>query len=161
MAPHTSNWDFIVGVGGLFALDIDAHWFGKESLFHGPLGWMMRRLGGRPVRRDTPDGVVAEMAAAVRAEPKFLLALAPEGTRRQVDEWRTGFYHIARAADVPVVPVWFDWSRRVIGVHAPLRMTGALDADLRQLRALYHPAMARNPAGFWRDAPRDAPPGLP
>lgn len=152
VAPHTSNWDFPVGVAALFAIDLQAHWFGKDSLFHGPMGTIMRLLGGRPVRRDPPEGVVAEMAAAVAAAPHFVIALAPEGTRRQVDHWRTGFYRIAEAADVPIVAVSFDWSRREIGIHPPMRATGNLQADVAALQALYEPRMARHPGGFWVSA---------
>ena len=149
VAPHTSNWDFFVGVAALFALDLEAHWFGKDSLFRGPVGTVLRMLGGRPVHRETPEGVVAEMAAIVRAEPEFILALAPEGTRKRVEPWRTGFYRIAEAANVPVVAVWFDWSRREIGIQPPLRVTGNLAADVGALQALYRPEMARDPQGFW------------
>jgi 1-acyl-sn-glycerol-3-phosphate acyltransferase len=149
VAPHTSNWDFPVGVAALFALDLDAHWFGKDSLFHGPMGKILRMFGGRPVRRESPEGVVAEMAAAVRAEPHFILALAPEGTRKKVAHWRTGFYRIAEAAGVPVVPVWFDWSRHEIGFHPPICMSGNLESDVAALQALYRPEMARKPIGFW------------
>ena len=149
VAPHTSNWDFHVGVAALFALDLQAQWFGKDSLFREPMGTILRMLGGRPVHRDTPEGVVAEMAAIVRAERQCILALAPEGTRKKVDHWRSGFYRIAQAAGVPVVAVWFDWSRREIGINAPMRMTGDLHADVAALQALYRPDMARNPAGFW------------
>ena len=149
VAPHTSNWDFPVGVAALFALDLDAHWFGKESLFRGPMGFALRLLGGRPVRRDTPDGVVAEIATAVAAAPRFVIALAPEGTRRQVDHWRTGFYRIAEAADIPIVAVSFDWRHREIGIHPPFRATGNLLDDVAALQALYEPGMARYPSAFW------------
>jgi len=149
VAPHTSNWDFPVGVAALFALDLDAHWFGKDSLFREPMGTILRMFGGRPVRREMPEGVVAEMAAAVRAEPQFILALAPEGTRKRVDHWRTGFYRIAEATGVPIVPVWFDWSRREIGINPPIRVSGNLASDVAALQALYRPEMARNPKGFW------------
>jgi len=149
VAPHTSNWDFPVGVAALFALDLEAHWFGKDAIFREPFGTILRMFGGRPVHRETPEGVVAEVAAAVRAEPQFVLALAPEGTRKQVDHWRTGFYRIAEAADVPVVPVWFDWSRREIGLNAPIRVTGNFASDVAALQALFRPEMARNPKGFW------------
>jgi 1-acyl-sn-glycerol-3-phosphate acyltransferase len=149
VAPHTSNWDFPVGVAALFALDLEAHWFGKDSLFREPMGTILRMLGGRPVHRETPEGVVAEMAVSIRAEPQFILALAPEGTRKKVDHWRTGFYRIAQAADVPIVAVSFDWSRREIGINAPMRASGDLASDVAALQALYRPEMARHPEGFW------------
>lgn len=151
VAPHTTNWDFIVGLFAKFALALEVHWFGKESLFHGPLGRFMRIIGGRPVKRETSEGVVAEVAAMFAAEKRFLLALAPEGTRKRVTHWRTGFYHIAVAAGVPIVPVAFDWSRREVVIFAPFRPTGDVDADLAALRALYRPEMAFDPRGFAPD----------
>lgn len=148
VAPHTSNWDFFVGVFLMFALDIEVHWFGKESLFRGVPGAMLRKLGGRPVRRDASEGVVSEMAAIVRSEPKFILAIAPEGTRKRVAQWRTGFYHIAEAADVPMLPVWFDWSRRVVGFGPLVHASGDLAGDVAAIQSLYRSDMARHPEGF-------------
>ena len=150
VAPHTSNWDFFAGLWALFALDLKSHWFGKASLFRPPLGWLMRAINGRPVKRDTPEGVVAEMAAVVRAEEQFVLTITPEGTRKSVDHWRSGFYHIALAAHVPIVPVIFDWSRREIRITAPIYPSGNLGADVGVMQSLYHPEMARHPEGFWR-----------
>jgi 1-acyl-sn-glycerol-3-phosphate acyltransferase len=149
VAPHTSNWDFIVGVFAMFALDLEIHWFGKDTLFRWPLGPVLRRLGGQPVRRDTPEGVVAEVSAEVRNAPQFILALAPEGTRRRVNNWRTGFYRIAESAGVPIVPVWLDWSRREIGIGQPVHPTGDLMGQVSALQAQYRPEMARHPDGFW------------
>lgn len=157
VAPHTSNWDFPVGVAALFALDLQAHWFGKESLFRPPMGAVLRLIHGRPVRRDVPDGVVAQMAAAVRSEPEFVLAIAPEGTRSSVDHWRSGFYRIAEAAGVPIVPVSFDWSRREIGINAPVYPSGNFESDIAAMQALYRPEMARHPSGFWRPRAVSAP----
>ena len=150
VAPHTSNWDFPVGVFALFALDHESRWFGKASLFRPPMGFLLRMIHGRPVSRDTPEGMVAEMAAAVRAEPQFVLALAPEGTRKSVDHWRTGFYRIAEAADIPIVAVSFDWSRKEIGINPPVHPSGNLATDVAALQAHYRPDMARHPEGFWR-----------
>jgi 1-acyl-sn-glycerol-3-phosphate acyltransferase len=155
VAPHTSNWDFVVGLAAKWALALDLQWFGKDSLFRSPLGAMLRKVGGRPVRRDTPEGVVREMVATIRAEPTFLLALAPEGTRKQVSHWRTGFYHIAETADIPIVPVWFDWTRKEIGIGTPRRASGDLAADIAALQALYRRDMAKNRRGFWVSIPRD------
>ena len=150
VAPHTSNWDFFPGLWALFALDLKSAWFGKATLFRPPLGFLMRKINGRPVRRDAPEGVVAEMAAVVRAEPQFVLTLTPEGTRTSVDHWRTGFYRIAEAAGIPIVPVAFDWGRREIRVNAPFYPSGNLDADVAAIQALYRPEMARRRAGFWK-----------
>lgn len=153
VAPHTSNWDFPLGVLAMFALELDVHWFGKDTLFRTPLGPVFRRLGGRPVNRETPEGVVDEMVGIVRAEPRFILALAPEGTRKRVARWRTGFYRIAERADIPIVPVSFDWSTRAVTIGAPMRPTGDLDADLALLQHSYRREMALNPAAYWDAAP--------
>ena len=149
VAPHTSNWDFVVGVLVMFALDLRVHWFGKHSLFRPPLGPLLRLLGGRPVHREMSEGVVDEMAAIIRREPRFILALAPEGTRKRVARWRTGFYRIAERTGMPIVPVSFDWSRRIATVSPPVRPTGDLAADLAALHNHYRREMARNPEGFW------------
>jgi 1-acyl-sn-glycerol-3-phosphate acyltransferase len=151
VAPHTSNWDFPVGLAAKFALDLDIHWLGKDTLFRGPVGPILRKLGGRPVHRETPEGLVAEVAATVNAEPRFLLALAPEGTRTRVSHWRTGFYHIAEATGMPIVPVWFDWSRKEIGIGQPVHASGNLEAEIAALQSLYRPEMAKNRGGFWRN----------
>jgi 1-acyl-sn-glycerol-3-phosphate acyltransferase len=113
------------------------------------LGAVLRRLGGRPVRRETSEGVVAEIAAAVRASDRFILALAPEGTRKRVAAWRTGFYHIAEQAQIPIVPIWLDWSRREFGIGSPMRTSGDLAAEVAALQTLYSPEMALRPASFW------------
>lgn len=149
VAPHSSNWDFPVGVMAMFALDLHVHWFGKDTLFRWPVGPVLRRLGGRPVRRETSEGVVAEIAATVRASDQFILALAPEGTRKRVTAWRTGFYHIAEQAQIPIVPVWLDWRRREIGIGLPMRTSGDLAAEVATLQAFYRPEMALRPASFW------------
>jgi 1-acyl-sn-glycerol-3-phosphate acyltransferase len=152
VAPHTSNWDFPIGVAAMFALDLDVTWLGKDSLFRGPHARVLRWLGGRPVKRDAPEGLVAEVAAAVRDESRFILALAPEGTRRRVDQWKTGFYRIAEAAGVPIVPVWLDWQRHEIGIGHPLMPAGAMEAEVAALQSQYHPQMARHPEKFWAGA---------
>ena len=148
VAPHTSNWDFVVCVAAMFALDLHIQWFGKHSLFRGPLGWLLRSLGGLPVRRDTAKGVVSEIADTIRSQPRFILALAPEGTRRRVSEWRTGFYHIAERAGVPIVPVALDWGKREIDIGDPVRTAGDPAREIARLRARYRAEMALHPEGF-------------
>ena len=115
VAPHTSNWDFVIGAAGMLCLDLELRFLGKHTLFKGPLGSLMRALGGIPVDRTRPGGGVVEaMAARFGSEDRFLLALSPEGTRKSVRRWKTGFHRIARAAQVPIVAVALDYSRRQI-----------------------------------------------
>jgi len=148
VAPHTSNWDFPLGVAACFALDLRSHYLAKHTIFVGPLGWLLRWLGGIPVDRSAAGGRVESVAARIRSAEALCLGITPEGTRRRVPEWKTGFQRIARAAGVPIVPVWFDYGRRTIGFGAPFWPTDDVAADLRTLWAMYRPEMARHPEQF-------------
>jgi 1-acyl-sn-glycerol-3-phosphate acyltransferase len=159
VAPHTSNWDFFIGLAAKLALSLDAHWFGKDTLFRGPMGAFMRAIGGRPVHRGAPEGIVEAMAEMIRAESQFVLVITPEGTRKAVTQWRSGFYHIAEAAEIPIVPVWFDWSRKEVGIGAPMRASGNLSADVASLQALFRPDMSKDPRGFWTSDEGNGPRG--
>jgi hypothetical protein len=149
VAPHTSNWDFVVCVAAMFALDVRLSWLGKHTLFKPPLGGFLRALGGVPVRRDSPEGVVGDAAALLRNRSQFILGLAPEGTRKRVAKWRTGFYRIAELAEVPIVPVALDWSRREVVIGDPVWPTGDVDETIATLQRNYRPEMARYPKNFW------------
>jgi 1-acyl-sn-glycerol-3-phosphate acyltransferase len=137
VAPHTSNWDFIVGVLAMFAIGIRVRFLAKHTLFNPALGWLMRWLGGRPVVRETPQGAVAEAVGVIESEPAVLLAIAPQGTRTRGVPWRSGFYRIAEAARVPILPIVFDGGRRAIRLLAPFEPTGDYERDLARLQALY------------------------
>jgi 1-acyl-sn-glycerol-3-phosphate acyltransferase len=143
VAPHTSNWDFPLAMAAMFALGLRVRWLGKHTLFRGPVGALLRWLGGVPVRRGARGGAAADAVDALARAPAMVLALAPEGTRRRVETWRSGYYAIAEGAGVPVVPVWFDWSRRVVGFGAPVAAEGGAEALTARLRTLYRPEMAR------------------
>jgi 1-acyl-sn-glycerol-3-phosphate acyltransferase len=143
VAPHTSNWDFPLAMAVMFALGLRVRWLGKHTLFRGPAGALLRWLGGVPVRRGERLGGTADAVDALARAPAMVLALAPEGTRRRVETWRSGYYAIAEGAGVPIVPVWFDWGRRVVGFGAPVAAAGGAEALTARLRALYRPEMAR------------------
>lgn len=142
--PHTSNWDFVVGVLAKWSVGIPVAFWGKERLFRLPLlGWWLRRLGGIPVDRDAPHGIVEPMARRLleaAAADRFLwLALAPEGTRRRAAAWRSGFYHVAVKAGVPLALVYFDYRDKVVGVDRFLRLSGDAVADMAAIaRELGH-----------------------
>jgi 1-acyl-sn-glycerol-3-phosphate acyltransferase len=137
VAPHTSNWDFVIGIAAVFALGLQVRFLGKHTLFHPPLGWLMRWFGGTPVVRETPQGAVAQAVAMIEAEPAVFLGIAPAGTRTRGTPWRSGFYHIAHAAGVPILPAAFDGERRAIRLFPPFETSGDFDADLPRLMALY------------------------
>ena len=144
VAPHTSNWDFIVGILVVFALGLRVRFLGKHTLFNPWLGWLMRWLGGTPVIRDTPQGAVADAAEMIAREERILLGIAPEGTRRRGTSWRSGFYNIALAAKVPIVPAAFDYGRRSLRLFPVFEPTGNYEADLARLQALYEGVRGRN-----------------
>jgi 1-acyl-sn-glycerol-3-phosphate acyltransferase len=144
VAPHTSNWDFIVGVLTVFALGLRARFLGKHTLFSPGLGWLMRWLGGTAVIRDTPQGAVADAAEMIAREERVILGIAPEGTRRRGAPWRSGFYNIALAAKVPILPAAFDFGRRSVRLFPVFEPTGNYEDDLARLQALYAGVRGRN-----------------
>lgn len=148
--PHTSNWDFVVGVLAKWSLGLQFAFWGKDSLFRIPLfGRWLRWLGGIPVDRFNANGIVADMVERfrrARARDEFLwLALAPEGTRRYQPHWRSGFYQVAVQSGVPVGLAFFDYRRRCIGVAGFLRLGGDRAADLAAIAAAYDGLVGRHP----------------
>ncbi|MGK2963112.1 MAG: lysophospholipid acyltransferase family protein [Gemmatimonadaceae bacterium] len=148
VAPHTSNWDFPLGVMALFSLGFRVSFLGKHTIFKWPLGIFMRWLGGIPVERSIRRDRVVESIAAFNAADKLILAIAPEGTRKLVPKWKTGFYHVAHGARVPIVPVVFDFGRRVIGICPPFFTTGDMDADMPRIKQYFVGAVAKHPRNF-------------
>lgn len=114
IAPHTSNWDFVIGIAVAFNLRLKISFFGKHSLFMPPFGGLLRRWGGIPVERTSKHGVVDDMASKIREAESMVLCIAPEGTRSPVSPWKTGFLHIAHKANVPVFLVTFDYKKKLI-----------------------------------------------
>ncbi|MBS1140477.1 MAG: Phospholipid/glycerol acyltransferase [Proteobacteria bacterium] len=143
--PHTSNWDGVVALFTKLALDLDARWVGKDSLFRGPLDGIFRRLGGIPIRRDVRNGFVAEMAAQFATNPNFLLVIAPEGTRSLTKGWKSGFYRIALEAKVPVALAFVDYTRRQAGILTYLTMTGDPATDIAAIAAHYEGRQGKHP----------------
>ncbi len=147
-APHTSNWDFIYTMAIMWSLDIRLTWMGKASLFVFPLGVLFRAMGGMPVRRDLRSNVVEQSAARFADGRDLVLAVAAEGTRDRGTTWRSGFYHIARLADVPILPGYLDYARRRGGFGPELRLTGDVRADMDVVRAFYADKVGRHPERF-------------
>ena len=136
-APHSSWWDGFWGLLFKVGLGVDIRFMGKRELFVGPLGWLLRRLGGVPIERDSPHGLVAQMSARFHASERLWLGIAPEGTRKHVTRWRSGFWHIARTAGVPILPVAFDYPTRTITIGALFTPGADMAADLAALQAFY------------------------
>lgn len=142
-APHTSNWDGVVGLGTILALGLDMHVMIKHTAFRPPLGGLLRRLGGIPVDRKAAVGVVGQMVEEFRRRERFVLGVAPEGTRKKVEAWRTGFYRIAENAGVPIMLVALDHGRQEVRLGPTTYPTGDVEADLREMKAFFATARGK------------------
>jgi 1-acyl-sn-glycerol-3-phosphate acyltransferase len=138
-APHSSNWDGIWGFAAKLALGLDLKVLGKHQLFRWPFGALMRSLGIIAVDRNAAHGVVEQAAALLTQSDKFWFGLAPEGTRKPVEHWKPGFWKIARAAGVPVLPAYFHYPDKVIGIGPPFDLGDDMQADIARIRAWYRP----------------------
>ncbi len=147
-APHTSNWDGLtmVAVAGWYRVKLN--WMGKASLVRGPLGWLVKRAGCVPVERSTSRDVVEQMRQAFAAQGTMHLAVAPEGTRDANPNWKTGFYHIARSAGVPLLMAVLDYRTRVVRLEGPMPTTDDAAADRKAVLAHYAEADGKFPARF-------------
>ncbi len=143
-APHSSAWDAVWGLAAKVAMGIRIVVIGKQELFRGPLGWVLRRFGAVPVDRAKAHGVVDAVVERFDAATTMWFVLAPEGTRKRVERWKTGFWHIARDAGVPVVCAYFHYPTRTIGIGELMRMTGDLKGDMAKVREYYKPWIGKN-----------------
>ena len=148
-APHTSNWDLPYTLMLAFVLRLRVYWMGKHSLFKGPLGPVMRWLGGIPVNREQSSNLVASSAQAMRAaKGPMQLIVPPEGTRGKTRHWKTGFYFIAQEAGVPIVLAFVDYGRKVGGLGPVFEPTGDLERDMADIKAFYAPIKGKNADQF-------------
>lgn len=146
VAPHTSNWDFVIGVMARSILRLQrGRFLGKDSLFKPPFGWFFRWLGGYPVDRSGKHDMVQQVVAIFNNHDEFILALAPEGTRKKVSKLRTGFYYIALGANVPIIPVGFDFGLKQVVIGNGFVPTGAIDKEIQQLIQFYSVIKGKNP----------------
>ena len=136
-APHTSNWDFVLMLAISWRLGIPVRWLGKASLFAGWRGPVMRALGGIPVQRDDASRVVAEVVERIRSGEVFGLVVTPDGTRGGNTHWKSGFYRIARATDMPVTLGYVDRTTMTTGLGPTIELTGDVAADMDVIRAFY------------------------
>lgn len=138
-APHSSNYDFIIAMATILAIDLRIRIMGKHTLFRGPLGPIMRWCDVLPVDRRAAHGAVGECVAAIKAADRMVVGIAPEGTRmpKEGAGWKTGFWHIARQAGVPIIPVALDYATRTIRIGDAVETTGSMEADFATLSAFY------------------------
>lgn len=139
-APHSSNWDGVWGFAAKLAMGLEIKVLGKDSLFRIPLlGRLLKRFGVIPVDRSAAHGVVGQAAAMIRSAGRIWFVLAPEGTRKRVERWKTGFWKIAKAAEVPVLPAYFHYPEKIIGIGPPFELGDDMAADIARIRAWYRP----------------------
>jgi 1-acyl-sn-glycerol-3-phosphate acyltransferase len=143
--PHTSNWDFIIGVLYKIGVGLPARWMGKDTLFRWPVRALFLRIGGIPINRRERTGFVAALLAEYARHDWMWLAVAPEGTRSRTDHWKSGFYQIAVAGHLPVGLGYIDYATRTVGVDTYLTLSGDPEQDFARLRAFYADKRGRRP----------------
>lgn len=137
VAPHSSNWDFLIGLATRSILSFPSNYLAKSELFRPPYGWIFRKLGGYPVDRTRSEHLVDQVIAICNREERFVIAIAPEGTRGNVDKWKTGFYHIAKGAGIPMVLVGLDYDKRIVKWSGPLIPSGDLEKDAKTIDTFF------------------------
>lgn len=142
--PHTSNWDFILGVLARSVLGLRMHWVGKHTLFRWPFEWFMRALGGVPVNRSQTKGLVEQLSKEFDRYPQFFLVLTPEGTRKRTEYWKSGFYHLAHGLDLPLGLAAFDYSKKEVVLTQWIKLTGNVEDDLARVRKIYKGTQGRH-----------------
>lgn len=149
VAPHTSNWDFVIGKLAYASIGRKAGFLMKESWFFWPLGCFFRAIGGVPVPRGKKKGsLAAALVERFRTSQRLVLAITPEGTRSRTDQWHTGFLHIAREADIPIVLGAIDFATRQVFLEKTFTPSGDTEADMRAVKDYYRPFAGRHPEKF-------------
>jgi len=148
VAPHTSNWDFILGKLFYLSIGREASFLIKKEWFFFPLNLFFNWIGGVPVDRDKKTSVTDQMVEEFNKRDRFHLAITPEGTRKRSEEWKKGFYYIALNAKVPILLAYFDYTQKEIGTKKLFYPTGNVTEDIEKIRAAYNDVSARNPENF-------------
>ncbi len=147
-APHTSNWDLILGFLAYRALGIKARFLVKKELFTFPVGNILKAMGGIAIDRSPGNSTVNQVVEKMNSTKNFILTIAPEGTRSPVKEWKSGFWRIAQTTKVPLFLGKIDYKSKTVGLIKEFNITSDFEADIAQIRQLYRKEWAKNPAGF-------------
>ena len=137
VAPHTSNWDFLIGVLVRGIAEVKVKFLGKKALFRAPYGWVFRVLGGYPVDRTKKTKLVDQVVDIFNSKEEFRITITPEGTRKKVKEWKSGFYYIALMAKVPIIRSVFDWGKKEVRFVPPFFPTGNYEKDIVEIKSVY------------------------
>ena len=145
VAPHTSNWDFVIAVAVKLAVGLNVKFLGKDALFTNPLGYFMRAIGGIPVNRSSKQGLVEQMTQYFINADTLVLGIAPEGTRSKTLEWKKGFLYIAQSAQVPVVPVCLNFRTKLVEIKSPIDVCSSVDDTLVAIKQQFPADCAKYP----------------
>ena len=137
VAPHTSNWDFFVGMAARSILKVNTKYVAKKELFRFPFGWIFRKLGGYPVDRSKNTNFVDAVVELLEKNPDFAICFTPEGTRSYVPKWKTGFYYIALKRKIPIIMVGFNYAKKEVAVETPFMPTGDVEKDMEYMLNYY------------------------
>ena len=144
-APHTSNWDMLIGFAILFSYKFKFYWMGKDTLFRWPFRSLFIWLGGIPIDRSKSSNVVALSIRTFKENTKMVMLITPEGTRKKITYWKTGFYYIASGANIPIVLGFLDYQRKAGGFGHVLYPTGDIEADMKKIRSFYANTVGKYP----------------
>lgn len=144
-APHTSWHDFYIGILLRKIVDVKVHFIAKKELFKWPFGWYFRRVGGSPIDRSTNQNKVEAIVQMFKEKDEFRLALAPEGTRKKVHKWKTGFYYIAKTAKVPIIMFTLDFKNKINHVSEPFYPTDDTQADFEYIKGFFKDVLGKHP----------------
>lgn len=147
-APHTSNWDFPITMGALYILEVKVNYLAKRELFKFPMGVLFKAMGGIPVDRTKKGGMVERMIELFGHRDELGLLVPPEGTRNQVKEWKTGFYHVALGAGVPIALGYLDYKKKEAGIARFIYPTGDLSKDMEEIKSFYRSITPKYPEKF-------------
>lgn len=145
VAPHTSWHDFYIGALVRKIINLPIHYVAKRELFDSPFGWYFRWMGGEPIERSSNQNKVEQIVSLFKSKKEFRLAIAPEGTRKKVNTWKTGFYYIAHQAEVPITMVAFDYASKTVKISNPFLTTGDYDNDMIEIRQFYQGVVGKVP----------------
>ena len=145
VAPHTSNWDFVVAIAVMLSMNLRIRFMGKKAIFIWPFKIILKSWGGIAIDRNAKNGVVEQMVAQFKKSEQLVLGIAPEGTRRKTSKWKSGFLHIAHQADVPVVPVSLDFAKKQLRFHQEVNISADIETELVKIQENYTEVCAKNP----------------
>lgn len=144
-APHTSNWDFIIAMSVKLALGLYANWMMKKEAFLWPLGSLWKNMGGIPIDRRSPKGISEQIVEWFQTHDQVIVGITPEGTRKKVEKWKTGFLRIANAAQVPILIVAWDYPNKTVVFDSVFETTGDTESDLAEIQSRLSRYTGRNP----------------